>query len=82
MAKDYGEAFRGIKPIRDAIEIQLGEIPLARAISIFSRKYLMANIRRELRDREQNPRRGDRRRLKARRALARLRRMARTKGAK
>lgn len=79
---DYSEIFGGLKPIRDAVEIRLGEIPLAKAISVFSRRYFMSGIRQELRDREQAPRRGDRRRLKARRALDRARRAARTKGSK
>lgn len=79
---DYSEIFGGLKPVRDGVEIEVSEGGLQRAISVFSRRYFMAGIRRELKDRAQNPKRSDRRKVKARYALARLRRMARRKATK
>lgn len=74
--------FAGLRPIKDAVEIELGEIPLARAVSIFSRKFFMSGIRRELKDRAMNPKKSDRGKVKARYAAARARRMARNKATK
>ena len=70
MSRSSVSGFEAIKGIKDGTEIRVFENDIEGALRHLRRRVLQAGVLKALRTRNENPRKADRKRVKARRAAA------------